>query len=168
VVKYGHAKHEISVCCPLDNWPLDNWQRGFGSAVAVREALYALTVLAALCGNPAFLLVDVGASVRDTGAGFFGGYGFVAVGGYGFLAAYVLAPEKLRRVGGVRRGRVRPGPRGAAPGHPPFRAVLGLPLAATPQGVRTRILRSLPSFLARMTSAAPGPGTTATYWRPSS
>jgi hypothetical protein len=74
----------------LSYWAeLDNWQRGFGSAVAVREALYALTVLAALCGNPAFLLVNIGASVRDEGDGDF------TKKGYAFLALYVLAPEKV-------------------------------------------------------------------------
>ena len=55
---------------------------------AGREALYLLTTLAALWCNPAFLLVDVAASVRDTA-----GYGFEK--GYAFLGTYVLAPEKF-------------------------------------------------------------------------
>jgi hypothetical protein len=67
---------------------IDGAQRGFGWAVAVREALYLLTTLAALYANPAFLLVDVGASVRDT-------KGEVVTRGYAFLAMYVLAPEKF-------------------------------------------------------------------------
>ena len=88
--------------------------------MAAREALYALTVLAALCGNPAFLLVDVGASVRDTDAEH-------GEGGYAFLAMYVLAPEKLAAVAAFGGGGC-----GLTPGvAPPFRAVLGLRLAAT-------------------------------------
>ena len=55
----------------------------------MREALYLLSVLACTWANPAFLLVDVGASVRDT-VGAVKGYG-----GYVFLAMYVLAPEKF-------------------------------------------------------------------------
>eukprot|EP01047_Picozoa_sp_COSAG01_P049751 COSAG01_NODE_4960_length_4589_cov_2.312249_5_plen_394_part_00 len=66
---------------------LDAVQRGFGAAVAVREVLYIAATLLGLCANPAFLLVDVGASVRDTDqAG--------ASGGWPFLALYALAPEK--------------------------------------------------------------------------
>jgi hypothetical protein len=68
---------------------IDGAQWGFGWAVAVREALYLLTTLVALYANPAFLLVDVGASVRDVTAG------GVGSSGYGFLALYVLAPEKF-------------------------------------------------------------------------
>jgi hypothetical protein len=66
---------------------LDAAQRGFGAAVAVREALYIAATLLGLCANPAFLLVDVGASVRDTGRS-------GAKGGWPFLALYALAPEK--------------------------------------------------------------------------
>ena len=54
----------------------------------MREALYLLLVLACTWANPAFLLVDVGASVRDTEAS-------LGRGGYEFLALYVLAPEKV-------------------------------------------------------------------------
>eukprot|EP01047_Picozoa_sp_COSAG01_P087532 COSAG01_NODE_20183_length_966_cov_3.078431_1_plen_156_part_00 len=66
---------------------LDAVQRGFGAAVAVREVLYVAATLLGLCANPAFLLVDVGASVRDTGRS-------GAQGGWPFLALYALAPEK--------------------------------------------------------------------------
>ena len=66
---------------------LDAVQRGFGAAVAVREALYIAATLLGLCANPAFLLVDVGASVRVTGKS-------GAQGGWPFLALYALAPEK--------------------------------------------------------------------------
>jgi hypothetical protein len=85
---------------------LDKWQRGFGTAVAVREALYALTVLVVLCRNPAFLLVDVGASVRDKGAA---NWEDVPIAGYGFLAMYVLAPEKLAAIAAVGKGKGRQG-----------------------------------------------------------
>eukprot|EP01045_Picozoa_sp_COSAG04_P009309 COSAG04_NODE_535_length_12932_cov_12.604223_3_plen_1544_part_00 len=63
---------------------LDRAQRFFGWGVVVWEALYLLLVLACTWANPAFLLVDVGASVRDTW-----------FGGFGFLSLYVLAPEKF-------------------------------------------------------------------------
>jgi hypothetical protein len=86
---------------------LDGWQQGFGAAVAVREALYVLTTLAGVAYNPAFLLVDVGATVRDKDAdninigyviGYVGGvyvYPRKTRGGYVFLGLYVLAPEKF-------------------------------------------------------------------------
>jgi|EP01047_Picozoa_sp_COSAG01_P005656 hypothetical protein len=61
---------------------IDRWQRRFGVAVAVREAMYFATTLLALRLNPAFLLVDVPASVRNDET-------------YTFLAMYVLAPEKF-------------------------------------------------------------------------
>ena len=54
----------------------------------MREAVYLLSVLACTWVNPAFLLVDVGASVRDTEAA-------SVECGYSFLALYVLAPEKF-------------------------------------------------------------------------
>ena len=62
-------------------------QKGFGWAVAAREALYLLTTLVALRLNPAFLLVDVGAPVRDTTSS--------SLSGYSSLAFYVLAPDKF-------------------------------------------------------------------------
>ena len=59
---------------------MDKWQIFFGAAVAVREALYLLTTLAGLAYNPAFLLVDVAASVRDKkSGGITGGYTFLAM-----------------------------------------------------------------------------------------
>ena len=79
-------------------WPeLNGWQRGFGGAVAAREALYFLTTAAALHYNPAFLLVDVAATVRDKEAGenYWGHAAPCVCGGYAFLAMYVLAPEKF-------------------------------------------------------------------------
>ena len=67
---------------------LEPVQRVLGCLVAGREALFLVSVLACTWVNPAFLLVDVGASVRDeTVAG--------TDGGYGFLFMYVVAPEKL-------------------------------------------------------------------------
>ena len=62
-------------------------QRWLGGFVLLREALYLLTVVACARVNPAFLLVDVAASVRDKG-------GDKLEGGYTFLAMYVVAPEK--------------------------------------------------------------------------
>ena len=58
-----------------------------GAAVLLREALNLLCVLACLQANPAFLLLSVGASVRDTASD------DLPYGG-SFLALYVLAPEK--------------------------------------------------------------------------
>ena len=66
---------------------LDTWQQGFGSVVAAREALYCLTTLVCLVKQPAFLLVDVVASVRERNTTF-------ASGGYIFAAVYITAPEK--------------------------------------------------------------------------
>ena len=74
---------------------LDGWQKGFGAAVAVREALYVLATLVGLAYNPAFLLVDVGASVRDKDGDF---------PGYVFLGLYVLAPEKFVAVAAFFEG----------------------------------------------------------------
>eukprot|EP01047_Picozoa_sp_COSAG01_P016036 COSAG01_NODE_811_length_13417_cov_6.641012_8_plen_1526_part_00 len=67
---------------------IDALQLGLGVAVAVREAGYLLTTLACAWANPAFLLVDVGASVRDW-RGEFNECGYI------FLLMYVLAPEKF-------------------------------------------------------------------------
>ena len=71
--------------CAVQAGELDGLQLWLGGFVAGREALYTLMVLACTCVNPAFLLVDVGATVRD-GGGF---------GGYTFLFMYVVAPEKF-------------------------------------------------------------------------
>jgi hypothetical protein len=54
--------------------------------LSVRQGLHILVVLLCACVNPAFLLVDVGASMRDRGD---------SLGGYSFLAMYVVAPEKF-------------------------------------------------------------------------
>ena len=62
----------------------------------MREALYLLTTLVALKHNPAFLLVDVGATVRYKGK--------VGGSGYSFLALYVLAPEKFVAVAALHEG----------------------------------------------------------------
>jgi hypothetical protein len=64
--------------------PVQRWLGGF---VLLREALYLLAVGACAWVNPAFLLVDVAASVRDEEAIEFDG-------GYLFLTMYVVAPEK--------------------------------------------------------------------------
>eukprot|EP01046_Picozoa_sp_COSAG06_P017263 COSAG06_NODE_1167_length_10451_cov_16.691654_1_plen_675_part_00 len=79
--------------------PVQRWLGGF---VLLREALYLLAVGACAWVNPAFLLVDVAASVRDKGARGLNG-------GYGFLAMYVVAPEKyvglaLLDPGGLNKG----------------------------------------------------------------
>ena len=74
---------------------LEPMQRVLGCVVAVREAVYLLSVLACTWVNPAFLLVDVGASVRDeTGS----------PGGYMFLFMYVVAPEKFVATAQVEGG----------------------------------------------------------------
>ncbi len=71
--------------CALSAGELDGVQIFFGGLVAVREALYLLMVCACTCVYPAFLLVDVRASVaRKAESAFFGGYGF--------LMMYCLAP----------------------------------------------------------------------------
>ena len=44
---------------------IDAAQRVFGVGVAVREALYFLSTCVCLWTNPAFLLVDIGATVRS-------------------------------------------------------------------------------------------------------
>ena len=62
-------------------------QQWLGRIVLFREALYLSAVLACAIANPAFLLVDVGASVNDDEAKDF-------KGGYVFLAMYVIAPER--------------------------------------------------------------------------
>jgi hypothetical protein len=62
----------------------DSLQRGFGVAVGVREAGYLLTTLLCACANPAFLLVNVGTSVRSK-----------EKYDVRFLLVYVFAPEKF-------------------------------------------------------------------------
>ena len=67
-------------------------QQVLGCAVGVREALYLLSMLACVRLNPAFLLVDVFASVQDSQSKeVLGGI----LGGRSFLAMYVIAPEKF-------------------------------------------------------------------------
>ena len=70
---------------------LDRAQQVLGSLVAVREGVYALSVLACVAVNPAFLLVNARATARDEDN--------VEISplyaGYGWLALYVLAPEKF-------------------------------------------------------------------------
>eukprot|EP01043_Picozoa_sp_COSAG02_P055664 COSAG02_NODE_6492_length_3539_cov_1.962209_2_plen_658_part_00 len=66
---------------------LDEIQRVLGALVGVREGAYALSVLACVVVNPAFLLVDVGATVRER---------FLPwSSGYRWLVVYVVAPEKF-------------------------------------------------------------------------
>jgi len=70
---------------------IDAAQRVFGVGVAVREALYFLSTCVCLWTNPAFLLVDIGATVRsDQRVG-----SNPAGSGYPFLLLYVVAPEKF-------------------------------------------------------------------------
>ena len=76
---------------------LEPVQRVLGCLVAVREAVYLLSLVACACVNPAFLLVDVGASVRDD-------RGLGKRGRYTFLFAYVIAPEKFVATALFREG----------------------------------------------------------------
>eukprot|EP01046_Picozoa_sp_COSAG06_P058800 COSAG06_NODE_11937_length_1444_cov_107.174721_1_plen_155_part_10 len=62
---------------------LEPMQQVLGYIVAVREAQYLLCVLMCTLTKPAFLLVDIVATVRDEDYGF------------SFLAVYVIAPEKF-------------------------------------------------------------------------
>ena len=48
---------------------LDRWQKIFGVAVAIREGLYLLTILACVIIKPAFLLIDPWANVNGDGRG---------------------------------------------------------------------------------------------------
>lgn len=75
------------------NWSeIDTAQKVFGVGVAIREAFYFLSTCLCLWTNPAFLLVDVGATVRtDKQAR----YHILSHNGYVFLAMYVVAPEKF-------------------------------------------------------------------------
>ena len=80
---------------------LEPVQKILGTAVAVWEGFYAISVLLCVLVNPAFLLVEVRASVRDNTGGL--GYGSIS-----FLVMYVIAPEKyvldaLFQNGGLRR-----------------------------------------------------------------
>lgn len=74
------------------NWPeIDKAQKVFGTCVAVREALYFLSTCLCMWTNPAFLLVDIGATVRSDKT-----YSSLPVlSGYRFLLMYVVAPEKF-------------------------------------------------------------------------
>ena len=73
----------------VDVFPtLEPVQQILGCFVAAREVQYLLSVLVCTCINPAFLLVDVRASVRDVGER-------VPQGGVTFLVMYVVAPEKF-------------------------------------------------------------------------
>ena len=70
---------------------IDAAQRVFGVGVAVREALYFLSTCVCLWTNPAFLLVDIGATVRSDEMVTRNPAG----SGYPFLLLYVVAPEKF-------------------------------------------------------------------------
>jgi hypothetical protein len=78
---------------------LDSDQQMYGTAVCWREALYALTIFAIIFVNPAFLTVDVSATVRDADTFSCGG-DFDE--GYSFLALYVLPHEKVAAPAAVR------------------------------------------------------------------
>jgi len=69
-------------------WPtLHGMQLVFGVLVGVRESLYLLSTLVCLWYKPAFLLIDVNATVRFRHS--------KGKNGMAFLAMYVLAPEKF-------------------------------------------------------------------------
>lgn len=73
---------------------IDPVQLGLGIAVGVREAIYFLSTLACCWANPAFLLVDVSASVRLGEHARDYEWRDPLWSGYPFLCMYVLAPEK--------------------------------------------------------------------------
>ena len=88
-----HSQPALYFWVFLDAFPaLEPVQRVLGCLVAGREALYLLSVLACTVVNPAFLLVDVGASVRDITVD---DVHLDVDGGYSFLFMYVVAPEKF-------------------------------------------------------------------------
>ena len=76
--------------CAVSAGEIDGLQRWLGGFVLLREALYLLAVVACAWVNPAFLLVDVAASVRDEGED----GERIIFHGYAFLGMYVFAPEK--------------------------------------------------------------------------
>ena len=63
--------------------------------MAVREALYFLSTVLCLWVNPAFLLVNMGATVRSDQEGDNPNKPVDISRGYGFLTMYVVAPEKF-------------------------------------------------------------------------
>ena len=75
---------------------LEPLQRGFGCGVAVREAVYLLSILMCAWINPACLLVDIGASVRDGSE--------PRYSGLTSLAIYVLAPERFAVIALMEKG----------------------------------------------------------------
>eukprot|EP01047_Picozoa_sp_COSAG01_P067441 COSAG01_NODE_9526_length_2419_cov_2.482759_1_plen_404_part_10 len=77
---------------------VDTVQQVFGAAVAVREAGYVFATLLCLYANPAFLLINVIASVNEWVD--FGG----ANAGYVFLLTYTLAPEKFVFMAALGKG----------------------------------------------------------------
>ena len=60
-------------------------QRVLGAGVALREALYALSVLTCVWVNPAFLLIDINAAVKDEDK-----RGQATIRGYPALLTYVV------------------------------------------------------------------------------
>ena len=82
------ASYFVVFTCAVQAGELDGLQLWLGGFVAGREALYTILVLVCTVVKPAFLLVDVGASVREGVIDSFDG-------GYTFLAMYVGAPEKF-------------------------------------------------------------------------
>ena len=78
---------------------LDRAQQVLGSLVAVREGVYALSVLACVAVNPAFLLVNARATARNQD-----NVGSPLYAGYTWLAMYVLAPEKFVVMALTNRG----------------------------------------------------------------
>ena len=76
---------------------IDGLQQGSGLSVAVREVGYVAATFLCLYANPAYLLVDVWASVRDQADG-------GANSGVGFLLTYTLAPEKFVFMAALGKG----------------------------------------------------------------
>jgi hypothetical protein len=79
---------------------IDGLQAVFGVAVAMREAGYVIATLICMKVNPAFLLVDVVASVKDATDG-------GANSGLAFLLTYAFAPEKFVLMAALGRGGLK-------------------------------------------------------------
>lgn len=87
----------VVLYCSWDQ--LDSPKQILGSAVAAREVGYVLATFLCLWVNPAFLIVDVCASVRDNTSQFGG-----TNAGLAFLAMYTLTPEKVVLMAALGQG----------------------------------------------------------------
>ena len=93
---FWHVAQPVLYCVAFVEWdPKDvatrDAQMNFGLAVGFREVTYLLLVLATAVVNPAYLLVDVGATMRSLGTGDYADW----ESGPGFVAMYTVAPEKF-------------------------------------------------------------------------